>query len=91
MNKFKLFFVFFLLVSTECIAQLNPSYYLSVEGLKQANLKTALSRRIVKHTVLSYDSLWVYFRSTDSLPDNRIWDMYSDNEYYFSDYSSLEK
>lgn len=91
MNKFKLFFVFFLLVSTECIAQLNPSYYLSVEGLKQANLKTALSRRIVKHTVLSYDSLWVYFRSTDSLPENRIWDMYSDNEYYFSDYSSLEK
>lgn len=61
-------------------------YYRTLEGKSGQALKTAVRDITVKHTVLSYGSLWSYFPATDRYTDNtsRVWDMYSDNVYYFN-------
>ncbi len=61
-------------------------YYNSLNGLSGQALKNAVHNLIAPHTVVTYNSLWYYFPSTDHMPDNarRVWDMYSDNEYYFN-------
>ncbi len=66
-------------------------YYKTLDGKSGQALKTAVRDITVKHTVLSYGSLWNYFPATDRYTDNpsRVWDMYSDNVYYFNGTKSV--
>ncbi len=61
-------------------------YYNSLDGLSGQALKDAVFKLISHHTVVSYNSLWRYFPSTDCYPDNhnKVWDMYSDTDYFFN-------
>lgn len=63
-------------------ADIPVSYYNSVNGRADADLKTALSNLIYNHTeVSSYQNLPNYFRRTDVRPGTDYWwDMYSDLE-----------
>ena len=66
-------------------ANIPAGYYSSLEGKSGQALKNAIHELTKNHTALSYNSLWTYFSQTDCRPeDNRkVWDMYSDNVYYF--------
>lgn len=66
--------VLFVLLSSVCQAQ----YFAPAFGLNGAPLKTALHQIISNHTDKGWP-LWPYFYKTDSLPVNRVWDIYSDN------------
>ncbi|WP_407403292.1 endonuclease [Sodaliphilus sp.] len=67
-------------------AAIPSGYYSSLNGKSGRALKDAVHDLAMHHTVLSYNSLWTYFPSTDCMPDNksRVWDMYSDKAYYFN-------
>ena len=66
-------------------AQIPEGYYNSIDEKQERNLKTALSKTIVNHTVLRYNDLWKYYPSTDAKEDGRtIWDMYSNTVRYYS-------
>ena len=66
-------------------ATIPSGYYDSLEGKSGEALKNAIHDLALRHTVLSYNSLWSYFPETDCYPDNRnrVWDMYSDIPYFF--------
>ncbi len=66
-------------------ASIPPGYYSSLDGKSGEALKNAVHELTLRHTVLSYYSLWNYFPETDCYPDNtsKVWDMYSDHNYYF--------
>ncbi len=66
-------------------ATIPAGYYDSLEGKSGQALKNAIHDLTLRHTVLTYNSLWNYFTETDCYPDNKdkVWDMYSDNDYYF--------
>lgn len=74
--------IFALCFATGAKAEVPVSYYTSVNGLTDSNLKNALSRLIYNHKqVSSYNALPEYFESTDSYEKNGTlywWDMYSD-------------
>lgn len=53
------------------------TYYLTADGQKGAELKTAMGRIIHTHKQLSYSELWEAFKTTDARPDGKVWDMYS--------------
>ncbi len=67
-------------------ATVPQGYYNSLKGKTGEDLKDAVHAITVNHTVLSYNSLWYYYVETDARPDNpnQVWDMYSNNTYYFS-------
>ena len=67
-------------------ATVPQGYYNSLKGKTGEDLKDAVHAMTVNHTVLSYNSLWYYYVETDARPDNpnQVWDMYSNNTYYFS-------
>lgn len=69
-----LFVGVFLFLAPVCHAQ----YFAPAFGLNGAPLKTALHQIISNHTDRGWP-LWPYFYKTDSLPVNRVWDIYSDN------------
>ena len=60
-------------------------YYNSLHGKTGQALKDAVHALTKNHTKLSYNSLWYYYYDTDYRPENRnqVWDMYSNNQYYF--------
>ena len=66
-------------------ATIPPGYYNSLEGKSGQALKDAVHELTLQHTVFSYNSLWIYFAETDCRPEDKrkVWDMYSDNTYYF--------
>jgi endonuclease I len=66
--------LFFIGVTSICHAQ----YFAPAYGLNGAPLKSALHQIISNHTDRGWP-LWPYFYKTDSLPINRVWDIYSDN------------
>jgi len=72
--------------TTALQAAIPAGYYNSLNGKSGQALKDAIHELTAKHTVLSYSALWNYFPTTDCYPDNteRVWDMYSDNNYYFN-------
>ncbi|NUN70196.1 MAG: endonuclease [Bacteroidetes bacterium] len=53
-------------------------YYAGVYRLSGAALRSALHNLIDGHTVVSYDGLYTAFPSTDSKPNGKVWDIYSD-------------
>lgn len=66
-------------------------YYSSIDGKRGQELKNAVHELLKRHTVLTYGSLWYYFPSTDSHPDNpsQVWDMYSNIARYYHGSSSV--
>ncbi len=74
-------------------ATIPAGYYDSLEGKSGQALKNAIHDLALRHTILSYSSLWYYFRDTDCYPDNpgKVWDMYSDWNYYFSNTWSMNR
>lgn len=84
MEKIKRVIVLFyaLLLSGFCLAQTYNDYYHRIEGLKKAELKTALHKIIQPIQVLKYGGkgagyTWSGFVSTDSLPEGGVLDRYS--------------
>ncbi len=71
-------------------ATIPTGYYDILDGKSGQALKDAVHQLARQHTTLSYGSLWIYFADTDCRPENKnqVWDMYSDNTYYFSGGSS---
>ena len=71
-------------------ATIPSGYYQSLDGKSGQALKDAIHDLTKQHTTLSYGSLWIYFADTDCRPEDKkkVWDMYSDNTYYFRGGSS---
>ena len=69
-----------LLTAFGATAEIPAGYYHSLNGKRDAELKTAVYQIIRNFTsVSSYNSLPEYFRRTDVRPQtNYWWDMYSD-------------
>lgn len=70
------------LCSMTAVAEIPTSYYSSINGKAEGDLKTAISVLVYNHTkVSSYNALPEYFRQTDSYYEGGVqywWDMYSD-------------
>ncbi len=66
-------------------AEASAGYYHSLLGKTGQALKDAVHALTKNHTKLSYSSLWYYYYETDYMPSNRnqVWDMYSNNQYFF--------
>ncbi len=72
--SFLLIVHFFHLIS---FAQIPAGYYDVANGLTGLTLKTALYNKIKGHTTVSYGGLYNSYQTTDNLPPNKVWDMYS--------------
>ena len=59
-------------------AQIPAGYYNPANGLSGSALQLALHNIIDNHTVVSYASLWTWFKQTDKKANGKVWDMYSD-------------
>ena len=66
-------------------ATIPAGYYNSLDGKSGEALKDAIHELALRHTTLSYGSLWIYFAETDCQADDhsKVWDMYSNRTYYF--------
>ena len=58
-------------------AQIPVGYYNAANGLSGLTLKTALYNIIKGHSTVSYGGLYTSYQTTDNLPTNKVWDMYS--------------
>ena len=65
-------------------SQIPRGYYDHIDGKTDRNIKTSLSFILKDHTVLKYNSLWYYFRTTDVKPGGAVWDMYSNTVRYYN-------
>ncbi len=63
-------------------AQPPAGYYSSATGTGET-LKTQLHNIINNHTVVSYNSIWTHFQSTDAKSNGKVWDVYSATDYTF--------
>ena len=59
-------------------AQIPAGYYDAAVGKSGEELRTALHQIIRAHTLVSYNDLWDAYRSTDKMPSEKVWDIYSD-------------
>lgn len=77
-------------VMLSAMATVPTGYYNSIVGKSGKDLKDAIQTLIAPHTKLSYSALWRYFYETDMKPNTnmQVWDMYSNNEYYFTSQST---
>lgn len=73
----KLFLIAGFLIGNLVYGQIPPGYYDSAAGLDGLPLKTALYNIIDGHTSISYSNLYSAYVTTDNLPTNKVWDMYS--------------
>ena len=78
MKKSALLLAAILYFVTFSFSQIPPGYYDPANGLYGTALQAALHNIIKDHTIVTYQSLWYYFESTDKKADNSVWDMYSD-------------
>ncbi len=78
-------------------AEIPSRYYSTINGKKDADLKTALGNIISKRASVSsyenyYSNMPQYFQSTDVYPNSRRWwDMYSDIPLYAPSFSGLNR
>lgn len=81
------------LCATDAAAQAPQGYYKSLEGKREAELKTAVYNLIHNFTkVSSYQNLPQYFQRTDVYPESdRWWDMYSDIPLYAPSFKGLNR
>lgn len=65
--------------STAAPPPTQSGYYGTAYRLTGQALRTALHNIIDAHSAVSYDGLYNAFISTDSKPNGKVWDIYSDN------------
>ena len=83
MKKLLLFLLSFLLLIAT-FGQIPANYYTSAEGKQNQELKAAIAVIIANdYNQRDYDDLWTYFSTTDSRPDGKVWDMYSNCTFTF--------
>lgn len=89
-KKFTFFAALTMLVTLTSVAAVPSGYYRTLVGKSGKDLKDAIQTLIEPHTVLRYNALWYYFYETDMIPNsnNQVWDMYSNNEYFFTSQST---
>ena len=77
----------------QAAAQAPKGYYRTLEGKKEAELKTAVYQLVHNFTqVSSYNDLPRYFERTDVYPQSkRWWDMYSDIPLYAPSFKGLNR
>ncbi len=82
-----------LMAASSALAEIPAGYYNSINGKKDAQLKTAVFQVIHNLTrISSYQDLPKYFQKTDVYPQsNRWWDMYSDIPLYAPSFSGLNR
>ena len=82
------------------LADMPRDYYPnSLEGKNGAELKTELHNLLKNHTRLAYGSrdynqiacTWTVFKKSDVRPNGKVWDMYSNNSYNFSNGAGATK
>ena len=82
------------------LADMPRDYYPnSLEGKTGAELKTELHNLLKNHTRLPYGSrdynqiacTWTVFKKSDVRPNGKVWDMYSNNSYNFSNGAGATK
>ena len=82
------------------LADMPRDYYSnSLEGKNGAELKTELHNLLKNHTRLPYGSrdynqiacTWTVFKKSDVRPNGKVWDMYSNNSYNFSNGAGATK
>ena len=82
------------------LADMPRDYYPnSLEGKNGAGLKTELHNLLKNHTRLPYGSrdynqiacTWTVFKKSDVRPNKKVWDMYSNNSYNFSNGAGATK
>ena len=82
------------------LADMPRDYYPnSLEGKNGAELKTELHNLLKNHTRLPYGSrdynqiacTWTVFKKSDGRPNKKVWDMYSNNSYNFSNGAGATK
>ena len=82
------------------LADMPRDYYPnSLEGKNGAELKTELHNLLKNHTQLPYGSrdynqiacTWTVFKKSDVRPNGKVWDMYSNNSYNFSNGAGATK
>jgi endonuclease I len=84
------FFQFFLLLALSLAAQIPTGYYSAAEGKTEAALKSQLATIIsANYDDNGYDGLYNIYKTSDNLPNGKVWDMYSVKadgtaNYYFS-------
>lgn len=85
MKKFILSLALMATCVATAMAAIPAGYYSSLNGKSGRALKDAVHDIAIRHTVLTYNSLWSYFPQTDCRLDDKskVWDMYSDRTYYF--------
>jgi len=89
MNKFLLLSVQ-LFFSISLLAQIPAGYYSAAEGKTEAALKTQLASIIsANYDDNGYDGLYNIYKTSDNLPNGKVWDMYSlksdgTANYYFT-------
>ena len=78
-------------------AEAPAGYYNSLKGLKDAELKTAVSKLVRNFTISGnystiYSNLRTTFQKTDLYPNSkRWWDMYSDEIFYAPSFNGLNR
>lgn len=77
MKKQLLSIIALLFITVQLIGQIPSGYYNGAEGKTGAELKTALYNIIKGHTDKGYNYLYTMYTTTDNLPTNKVWDMYS--------------
>lgn len=80
----KILLLLILPLFTASYAQIPSGYYNTANGLSGTALQSALHNIIDNHTVISYSALWTAFRTTDDLPNGKVWDMYSTCTWTFT-------
>ena len=82
------------------LADMPRDYYPnSLEGKNGAELKTELHNLLKNHSRLPYGSrdynqiacTWTVFKKSDVRPNGKVWDMYSNNSYNFSNGAGATK
>ena len=81
------------LVAVTAMAAVPESYYTTLNGKRDSDLKTAIYKLVRNFTqVSSYNALPQYFQKTDVYPESsRWWDMYSDIPLYAPLFSGLNR
>jgi len=93
MNKklnFLTLWMLYIACGFSAFAAIPSGYYSSLNGKSGEALKTSLFNIIRPHTQLQYSLMWTYYHQADVKPNTegqQVWDMYSNNTYYFSTYS----
>ena len=78
MKKLSFLLPLFFIFSVSLFAQIPAGYYSAAVGKTGAALKTQLSSIITAGAVdKGYDFLYTIYKTSDNLPNGKVWDMYS--------------